>query len=54
MFCIKIVRAQHNDQKPSDVQLQKVTQDMNVRDIKYSISVGGGLEIQSALILYDA
>ncbi len=54
MLRVKTVTVQHDEQEPFDAQLGKAIQGMNVKDIKYSISMDGNIQVQSALILYEA
>ena len=54
MLCVKTVTVQHDEQEPFDAQLSKAIQCMNVKDIKYSISINNAIQVQSALILYES
>ena len=50
MLLVKTVTVQHDKQKPFDAQLGKAIQGMNVKDTKYSISIDGYIQVQSALV----
>ena len=55
MLRVKTVTVQHDEQEPFDAQLAKAILGMNVKDIKYSISINdGNIQVKSALILYEA
>ena len=58
MLHVKSIIVHQKEQEPFDAQLRKAIQGLNVKDIKYSItldntSVGDYLIFQSALILYE-
>ena len=54
MLRVKTVTVQHDEQEPFDAQLAKAILGMNVKDIKYSISINDDIQVKSALILYEA
>ena len=54
MLRVKTITVADKSQEPFDAQLQKAIQGMDVQDIKYSFTIIGDIEVQSALILYNA